>query len=490
MFAVINLGMKSIRLCLLDHRHRITFKRAYPLNSVIFGDGVEQDGNEWWHLTQMLFRDAEASGCELDAIEALTVSASASCLACVDVDGLPLRPIIMVSDRRHHECNGTENEPIMLQRIRWIQRHEPEVFVATHRFLAPNDYIIHRLTGIASTDTLNAEKLGYDVRHGDYEVSEEAIRSRLPKVQSMGEVVGTISASAAFDLRLKPSVEVVLSSYDAIVSVLGSGVSDEGVLCDVSGTVTSIRLQTATSAPHIQGAVVSQAMPELGCHYVGGSNNLGGGLIEWLKSTFYQRSPHVYDMMQSDAQSVSARDSRIIFLPYLLGERAPIWNPDARGVFFGVERMHSRKHFVRATLEAAAYSGRTLIDAVSEAYGKRPTKIRLSGGLSRMEICNRIKADIYGMPLEIVSEFESTVLGAYLMAFHQRLGLDPRKPGWLNSVVKVRDIVFPDDDAAEIYRDGYKMFLELYQALQPVFKKHRKRISMPMKSEDGYLENL
>jgi xylulokinase len=294
----------------------------------------------------------------------------------------------------------------------------------------------------------------------------------------------------AAELHLRPDTEVALSSYDAIVSVVGSGVGEEGTLCDVSGTVTSVRMQCRDARTHPTGAIACQGMPSLGCHYLGGSNNLGGGLIEWLKTTFYPASPHVYDMIQTDAQGVTAQDSRIVFLPYLMGERAPIWNPDARGVFFGVERMHSRKHFARATLEAAAFAGRTLIEAVGEAYGRPPAKVRLSGGLSRLEICSRIKADVYGLPLEIVSEFESTVLGAHLLAFHRRLGLTPGSRGWLDATVKVRDIVIPDDEAKATYDESFLMFKEIYAALQPVFLRHSHRTAKTMKSEDGYLENL
>ncbi len=490
MFAVINLGMKSIRLCLLDGDGRIKYKKAHPLNSVIFGDGVEQDGEEWWRLVKVLFREAETAGYKLASLRGITVSASASCLVCVDESGVPLRPIIMVSDRRHHSVVADSCAPIMLQRIEWLRASEPENFAASAYFLSPNDYIIYRLCGTAVTDTLNAEKSGYNVSLKAYDVQEPDVLRRLPRVADVGEVVAEVKADVASELRLSGKVPVALSSYDAIVSVVGSGVAEDGVLCDVSGTVTSIRMETRVAPTRCTKAVATQAMPALGCYYVGGSNNLGGGLVEWLKTTFYPSSPHDYDMIQADAQSVAPRDSRILFLPYLLGERAPIWNPDAKGVFFGVERMHSRKHFARATLEAVAFSGRNIIDEIVASHGRAPTKIRLSGGLSRLEICNRIKADVYGVPLEIISEFESTVVGAYLLAFHRQLGMQPGTAGWLEKTVKVRDIVLPDEEAVEIYRESFAMFKELYESMKPLFVKHSRRLTSPMKSEDGYLENL
>lgn len=490
MFAVINLGLKSIRLCLFDAECHLLYKKSHPLNTIIFGEGVEQDGEEWWSYTRQLFAKAAEVGHKLESIEAVTVSASASCLVCVDQKGRPLRPIIMVSDRRYYETEGASDEPVMIQRIRWLKKMEAETFEKSSGFLAPNDYLIKRLCGRAVTDPLNAEKSGYETARGDYAVEEGAIRSRLPEVAQVGEVVGTLLPGVAVELGLKAGTEVQLSTYDAIVSIVGSGVSELGELCDVSGTVTSIRMVSERDCSHPKGAVVSQPMSLFDRYYIGGSNNLGGGLIEWLKTTFYPASPHVYDMIQADAQSVSAKDSHMLFLPYLLGERAPIWNPHARGVFFGIERMHSRKHFARATIEAAAFAGRSLIEAITEAHGNPPSKIRLSGGLSRLEICNRIKADVYGMPIEIVSEFESTALGAHLLAFHRRLGIDLRSSEALKRTVKVRDIVLPDEDATATYQESYTMFKDIYAALEPLFLKHKERTIASIKSEEGYLENL
>ena len=490
MFAVLNLGMKSIRLCLLDYNQNILYKKSFPLGTVIFGDCVEQDGIEWWDLTKRLFYSAESAGCKLEAIEAITVSASASCLVCVNHSGAPLRPIIMVSDRRHYSIVSNPGEAILMQRIRWIATNEPELFKATAYFLAPNDYLLYRLTGLAFTDALNAEKFGYDQQVGSYAYADDSVSGRLPVVRGIGEIVGCVSPAVAAELHIRPTVEVAISSYDAIVSVAGSGVSAEGEICDVSGTVTSVRMQIAKDKRHPGGAISTQRIDALDCYYLGGSNNLGGGLIEWLKTTFYEISDHVYDIIQSEAQSVRPSESGIVFLPYLLGERAPVWNPDARGVFFGIERMHSRKHFARSILEAAAFVGKSLIDEIVLVQGLSPETIRLSGGLSRLEICNRIKADVYGVPLEIVSEFESTVIGAYLLAFQHKLRLDSDERGRVQIRVKVRDVVLPDKEAGMIYQERFQSFKNIYKALEPIFSKYPRATTGEFKSEDGKLNNL
>lgn len=489
MFAVLNLGLKSIRLCLLDDRAHLRFKKAYPLHSVIFGEAVEQSGDEWWRLTTQLFADARTAGHDLRAVEALTVSASSSCLACVDQAGRLLRPIIMVNDRRHHQTESTGG-PVLLQRLAWLARHEPATYAETARFLSPNDYLIYVMTGRAVTDPLNAEKFGYDAAQASYVGAADDLRARLPEVLPVAESVGNLRPEIASLLGLPRTTGVFLSSYDAIVSVVGSGALEPGDLCDVSGTVTSIRLVTTKREVHPTAAVVSQQMPLLGQTYLGGSTNLGGGLIEWLKTTFYTPAGAIYETMEAEAESVKASESSLIFLPYLLGERSPLWNPDARGVFFGLERTHGRRHFARATLESTAFIGLNVINEIVKVHGERPRRIRVSGGLSRLAAVNRIKADVYGLPLEVMAEFESTVLGAYLLAFHRRLAGGRPPLEWFREMVRVRDIILPDPEVAGAYAEKFRLFQDVYEALRPQFRRLRAMGTSTLKSEDGFLENL
>lgn len=489
MFAVINLGLKSIRLCLLDADARTLFKKSYPIHSVIFGEAVEQDGEEWWRLTCQLFHDAASAGLPTGRIEAVTVSASSSCLVCVGEDGRVLRPVIMVNDRRH-ESVGTGAQPVMIRRIRWLAEAEPECHRQAALFLSPNDFLVHRMTGAAVTDPVNATKFGPVGSQAAGDDAADGLRRRLPEVREVGARVGVIQPAVARSLGLAESVEVRLSSYDAVVSVVGSGALDDGDLCDVSGTVTSIRLVSMRGGAHPTGAVATQAMPLLGGHLVGGSTNLGGGLIEWLKTTFYPPQGPVYEQIDADVQSLRPEQCALIFLPHLLGERAPLWDPQARGVFFGIERTHGRKHFARAVVEGAAFLGRSLVDEIVAVHGAPPTRVRVSGGLSRIAAVNQIKADVYARPVEVVAEFESTVMGAFLLAFHERLGAGRPLREFCRERVRVREILLPDPAAVSVYQKKYRIYRELYGALKPHFGSLREVQGMGWKSEDAVLENL
>lgn len=490
MFAVVNLGLKSIRLCLFDRHGRVLFKKSHPLHSVIFGEAVEQSSDEWWNLARQLFKEAAFAGHAVKAIEAITVSASSSCLVCLDAEGRVLRPIVMVSDRRHVKLGLPASMPVMQQRLAWLAAEEPEVHAASRHFLSPNDFLIERFTGEPVADSLNAEKFGYVPALGSYAGVDAATAARLPRVVEPGERAGVVRPEVARELGLGAATEVWVSSYDAIVSVAGSGALETGDLCDVSGTVTSVRLVSTARTAKPTGAVVTQSIVPLGQTYIGGSTNLGGGLIEWLKTTFYPGAASAYESLESDAESLSPGDCGLIFLPYLLGERAPIWNPDARGVFFGLERSHGRRHFARAVVESTAFIGLDLIREIEREHGAPARRIRLSGGLSRLGLVNRIKADVYGAPVEVMAEFESTALGAYLLAFHRLIGGVERPADWFRSCTRVRETIFPDPDTAAVYREKFAIFKETYHALNPVFGRLKQLSSGVHKSEDGLLENL
>lgn len=365
------------------------------------------------------------------------------------------------------------NPSLMIPKTLWVKNNRPELFEQVYKLLSPNDFLIAKFTGQYVTDYMNAHKWHYDMECRRYplELLQEIgiPKGLLPEVTVPGTCVGTVITAAAEKTGLSTKTQVIASTYDAICSFVGSGALNEGEASDVSGTVTVFR---AVSRKKIERPLERiQQLPyyEGGIHIVGGSNNLGGGLIEWVKQCYYQNETLPYELMEKDAGEASLGAGGIIFLPYLLGERTPIWDNNARGVFFGLERMHTRKEMTRAVFESTGFIDMDMIGAVEET-GLSVRTIRLSGGLARLNLISQIKADITGREVQVLSEFETTAAGAAMIALYGQ-GVYGSLEEAVERFVQIRMIIKPDQRNHEKYKELYQLYQETYHTLKPLFPK-------------------
>ena len=505
---VLNMGMKSIRSIIFDSEGNKLAQAALPIETSLSGECVTQNPREWWEKAGRVIREtvADAAGVKIDY---LTVTTSSSCLVCVDRDGEALTPCIMVSDRRAvSESNFIKTDPafetvkretgldadpyLMLPKALWVKRNQKEMFDRVYKLLAPNDFLIAKLTDRYVTDYMNAQKWHYDLEKRKYPLEllkNIGIPSELlPEVIAPGEYAGEISDRAVRETGLNKGVKITVSTYDAICSFIGSGVSQAGEASDVSGTVTVFR---AAAEQKIECPITKiQQLPyyEGNMNIVGGSNNLGGGLIEWVKQCYYQNEAFPYELMEKDAGEAALGAGGVIFLPYLLGERAPVWDPDARGVFFGLERMHTRREMTRAVFESTGFIDLDMIAAIEET-GLRVNSIRMSGGLARLNLISQIKADITGREVLVLSEFETTATGAAMIAFYgQKVYGSLREAA--EQFVRVRMIIRPDRKNYLQYQDIYALYKETYRTLKPLFPRRREITERLYRKKQVRIENL
>lgn len=506
---VLNMGMKSIRSFIFSADGRKLAHAALPLTSAINDKRVEQDASEWWEkaLTVIGRSIREA---RLKHLDSITVTASASCLVCVGEDGRPLAPVMMVSDKRTQaEAEEISHLPefvkvkektglamsssLLLPKILWVKRHAEEIFQKTAYFFTPNAYLLYRLCGQPITDCLDAGKYHYNQAEGRY--PEKLLQvlgvpaEALPKAAEIGSIAGVLLEGIKDRFVLEGGTDVVVSSYDAICSFFGSGVAEEGEASDVSGTVTVFRTLSYKSVNKGGEAKVYESPygPE-NARIVGGSNNLGGGLIEWAKQCYYQNEPYPYEVMEKEAGETPLGANGLIFLPYLLGERAPIWNDEARGVFFGLERMHTRKDMTRAVFESAGFIDLDMKAAIEET-GIKVKSVRLSGGLARLNLVSQIKADILGLDVLVLSEFETTSTGAAILAL-VGLGVFKDVREAAKSFVKVRMIIKPDMENHVKYLHVYNLFKSTYEVLKPQYKKRLQMLEEIRTDREVCIENL
>ncbi len=486
---VLNMGMKSIRSILFDAKGNKLASAAMPIETSLKGETVTQLPSEWWEKACHVVRETVADAGN-SPIDYLTVTSSSSCLVCVDEKCEALMPCMMVSDKRaKEESRSIESlaafrevkwrtglnmdASLMLPKALWVKNHESGIFGKTYKLLSPNDYLIAKLTGNYVTDYMNAHKWHYDTERHQYPTGllhEIGIaESLLPEVAAPGKCIGNIGKSASVQTGLTCDTSVIISTYDAICSFVGSGVVNEGEASDVSGTVTVFRAAASKKVDITENKIQQIPYYEGGIHIVGGSNNMGGGLIEWVKQCYYQNENLPYERMEKDAGEASLGAGGLIFLPYLLGERAPLWDSDARGVFFGLERMHTRKEMTRAVFESAGFIDLDMIAAIEET-GIAVNTIRLSGGLARINLISQIKADITGRTIQVLSEFETTATGAAMMALYGQ-GVYATLDEVAENFVSVRMVICPDRKNHEKYKALYQLYKETYHTLRPLFQK-------------------
>lgn len=505
---VINMGLKSIRCIIFDSIGRKLGSAAVAINTAINDKCVEQSPEEWWEKAKLVMKKAFYES-KLDRIDYITVTASASCLICVDGNGTPIGNALMISDKRAekeaefirtmsefqivHEQTGLDiSASLMLPKILWIKKNRTDFFEKSAYFLTPNDYLIFMLCGRYVTDYLNAMKYHYNPEEKKYPVrllEKLGIPlSSLPEVSDIGSKVGTLKRHLSERLGINADAEVIVTSYDAICSFIGSGVSEEGEASDVSGTVTVFR--TLSRKKDIKRSTKIYGIPfyQENASIVGGSNNLGGGLIEWVKQCYYQKEEYPYEIMEKEAGESDIGARGLVFLPYLLGERAPLWDDYARGVFFGLERMHTRKDMTRAVFESTGFIDLDIIEATQET-GIDIQSIRLSGGLTRVNLISQIKADILNKDILILSEFETTASGAAMLVLIGQGIYDDIKQASLR-FVGIRMIIKPNRESHEKYLHMYRLYKDIYQTVKDLYVRRIHALEQVRESKAVQIENL
>ncbi len=509
---VLNMGMKSIRSIIFNQAGDKIATSSIPIETQLSEDFVTQNPDEWWEKARCVIQDSvsRASGVNIDY---MTVTTSAACLAYVDSNGNSLGPCIMVSDKRAKKeslymagldsfkkmsakTGVSPDSYYLIPKTLWIKNNQPEIYSKIHKLLTPNDFLIYKMTGKYVIDYINAQKWYYNVQEKSYPMDllkDVGINANLlPEVVTPGTCVGTIAENCAKELGLPKSIKVIATTYDAICSFVGSGAAEEGEASDVSGTVTVFRTATKQNLKSVNSKIQLIPFNTVGdnesFNIVGGSNNLGGGLIEWVKQCYYINEKYPYELMEKDAGESSLGAGGVIFLPYLLGERAPIWDYDARGVFFGLERMHTRKEMTRAVFESSGFIDMDMIKAIEE-NGVSVNTIRVSGGLARLNLISQIKADITGKEILVLSEFETTSTGAAIIALCGQ-GVYSSLKEACDVFAQIRMIIKPNKRNHEKYLRVYDLFKQTYASLKDLFPKRMELARSLYNNEHVKIENL
>ncbi len=456
------------------------------------GGRVEQDPGRWWgavaEATRRLFEETSASASD---VEGVSFSGQMMGAVFLDGEGRPLRPAIIWADTRSrpqtdsllgrigmergYEITGHRLNPTYsLEKVMWVRENEPELFERTRTVLLAKDYIAYRLTGRLATDPSDASSTNaYDQRAGEW--SEEILAAAeidaglLPEVVPSTTVLGGVTREAAAESGLLEGTPVVMGGGDGPMASLGAGVAspEDGAYAYLgSSSWVSLASDEPLLDPAMRTMTFDHVIP--GRFVPTGTMQAGGASMEWVADLLVPgRAEDRYERLVEAAGEVEAAEEGLIFLPYLLGERSPYWNPLARGSFVGLSKHHGPAHVTRAVMEGVAMNLKVCLDAFEE-QGHPIDEVDAIGGGARSDVWLQVFADVWGKPVSRRSLVdEANALGAAVVAgvgVELFDGFDVA-----SGLSRVEKTFEPDPTRNERYRARHEQFLDAYTRLEPVF---------------------
>lgn len=350
----------------------------------------------------------------------------------------------------------------------WFREQRPEIFENTYRFLQSNSYVVFRLTGVMSQDYsqgygihfFNMKTLAYD------EVLAEKMglsQELLPPLYACDAVVGEVTEEAAEITGLRVGTPVVAGGLDAACGALGAGVYRAGQTQEQGGQAGGMSICTDQALAHRQLILGAHVVP--GLWLLQGGTVGGGGTLKWFRQEFGRELS--FDELTAEAQEVSAGSDGVVFLPYMAGERSPIWDPDAKGVFYGLSFDKTRGHVIRAILEGVAYSLEHNMRTAAQT-GVTVEVMNAMGGAANSVLWTQIKADVTGKVIQVPASDTATTLGAALLA-GVGCGVYQNYQEAVERTVRITRVQNPDSKNHEIYRKYMELYLKLYEDLKETF---------------------
>lgn len=447
----LDLGTSEAKAGLFDLRGRPfgVARRPYPTETDATGR-AEQDPLTWWRSLAACVRDLSP---EPRAVAAIGVVGHGPTVALLDADGAPVRPAITWRDRRIEGSGGFG----FLPRLAWLAGHEPESLDRARWWFSTWDALGFWLTGTA----------GLSLQGHEQPIDAEAFRAGgldpglMPPAVAMGSLLGGLGHAAATDLGLRAGTPVVAGTNDGTGSLLGAGLLEPGDAVDTGGSSGGFAVYW-DRAFGIPGVFEAPA-PIPGRHVLGGAMSSTGAALGWLREHILGGSSS-FDELVGEAATVPPGAGGLVFLPYLVGERAPIFDDAARGAFVGLTIEHGRAHLARAVLEAAGFAIRHVAEAICAA-GVTVTELRVADRDGN-GVRARIKADTTGFPVGILRVADTAALGAGILAA-VGAGAVADIAEAVRSMPAVEERLAPDPSKRALYEDLFGVYRGLYPALRP-----------------------
>jgi len=458
---------------------------------------VEQNPDDWWRAicdsTKELLQG-------IDKKDVLAVSFSGQMMGClcVDKNGTPLRPSIIWADMRaveeerfiksrieHVQFYKTVGHRISssygIEKLMWVKNNEPEVYKKTYKMLNAKDYIVYKMTGKFLTDYSDASGTNaFDIN--TFKWSEKILDAadidgdKMPQIVPSTCVAGEITTKVAEECGLAAGTKVVVGGGDGMCASVGAGSVSEGQTYNCLGS--SSWICTTAKKPIFDEKMRTFNWAHIVPGYVGpcGTMQTAGAAFNWLKNELCKieqekalaKGISPYQIINDEIEQSGPTANGLIFLPYLLGERSPRWNPNARGAFIGLKMEHTRSDMLRSVVEGIAMNLNIILNVLKEQL--KIDNMVVIGGMAKGQVQRQILADVFGMDILKLNYLEeATSMGAAITAgvgigelagFHE-----------INKFIKVDTVCKPNQENMKMYAKIIPVFNDAYLALEDVFDK-------------------
>lgn len=485
----VDLGTSSVRACLVDRSLTMLFQDQIEveLETDLTGKAVQDADAIITAGLSCIGRVVEWAEGHSISPDALCFSNTVASLVCLDAEHHALQPALTYIDSRAHkeadDLLKNYGSPFFLPtatpmhasywlpKLVWLQK--TGLPKACRYFCTIKDLFVYRLTGQFVTDYSNAVATGMcDTNGGDWDSRLLQIagidKGQLPEIKPTTTVLDLNPITEQPGLAQIPNLKVVIGAIDGVLSSLGAGAFKPGQVTTMIGSSGACRI--AAHSPLIEGdPLVTWSYPlDEEIWIRGGAMNSGGLVTQWLVENFSsQRTSEIeaYEDLFTAAGSVTPGAEGLIFLPYLFGERAPIYDEQARGVFFGLTNSHHRGHFARAGMEGILFAMYSIFTIVQS--GDDELEVIATGGYLRSELMLQMQADIFGVPIKIPASFEGSSIGAAALAL-KALGLIDSFDD-ITTDLPIEKTYHPDSENHRHYQQIFIQFKQLYSHLKPMF---------------------
>ncbi|MBQ3794417.1 MAG: xylulokinase [Lachnospiraceae bacterium] len=487
----IDIGTSACKVAVFDTNGNVIAQTNKPYKVYYPNSGwAEQDPEEWWQAIVDAIREIlDAKTFDPNQIAGIGVDGQSWSAIPIDKEGKVLaRTPIWMDTRARDICDRVKRLALgdkifqvagndflpsyTTPKMLWFKENKPEVFQQTDLFLQSNSFIVLKLTGKVSQDLsqgygihfFDMEKLAYDEN-----LAEELGLSvdLVPPLFHCDEIVGSVTEEASNLTGLPKGIPVVAGGLDAACGTLGAGVYEVGQTQEQGGQAGGMSICTDHALAHRKLILSPHVVP--GKWLLQGGTVGGGGTLKWFKQEFGKDLS--FDDLTKEAEAVKTGSDGVVFLPYMAGERSPIWDPDAKGVFYGLSFDKTRGHMVRAVLEGVALSlQHNLLTA--EETGVAVDSLNAMGGSANSLLWTQIKADVTGKRVQVPASDTATTLGAALLA-GVGCGIYKDYKEAVERTIQITRVHEPNLENHQYYQKEMKLYLRLYENLKDTFQEFK-----------------